>query len=166
MLIRVKTESVREVFLAIDSYEAETKERLARAVNRSLNAIRRGAKARIHSRSGYLAKRIRKTFDARVISGTVRSTAPHAHLVEFGTHGVRMAGSKAKLRSTNPVRAKPKVGLFGRRVPKAMKIPGIGYRMSYKHHGSKAHPYMSPAFSSERSRYIQNLQKALQPKKR
>ena len=74
MLIRVKTESVREVFLAIDNYEAETKERLARAVNRSLNAIRRGAKARIHSRSGYLAKRIRKTFDARVISGTVRST--------------------------------------------------------------------------------------------
>lgn len=153
MLVRVKSGSAKEVFSNLKKYDEKTREKLGKAVNRSLNAIRRGAKTRIHSVSGLLSRRIKKTYDSNVLSGTVRSTAPHAHLIEFGTRAIGETGSKAKPLSKNPVQAKGK----------AMVIPGIGFRKSYKHKGMKARPYMRPSFESERPKYIRNIEKAVKP---
>lgn len=164
MHITVKSKDAGQVIKALHTYEADTKNRLNAAINRSLNAIRRGAKRRIHKVTGNLSKHIRKTFDPRVSSGTVRSRAFHAHLIEFGTKGIGGQGSKAKPGSKNPVRAKKK-GLIGSK-PKAMVIPGIGFRFSYRHRGMKARPYLRPAFEEERPRYVKNIIRAVQPKEK
>lgn len=143
MKISCKMEGAQTVINNLKKYDDDTKAKIGKAVNKSLNAIRRNAKNKIHSRTGNLKKGIRKNFDARVTSGTVRSRAPHAHLVEFGT--------KAK-------------GVVKPRSAKAFRLPNGYMAKSFVHRGMKARPYLKPAYHEQKHKYVADLQKAVEHK--
>jgi len=59
------------------------------ATSQTAMAVQAGAKARAPVRTGLLRRSIKRSMDKRRGAAKVRATAPHAHLVEFGT--VRMS---------------------------------------------------------------------------
>ena len=77
-------------------------------------------------------------------NGKVASKAPHSHLVEFGTRPHSL--DKGARRKKMVVNDQPVSG----------KI---------MHPGTKAKPFMQPAYYTEREHYISNVKKAVQYQK-
>lgn len=144
MYLSIKNKGVKEAFENIERYDRETKTKITKRVNNSLNAIRRLAKKRINNRTGNLSKGIRKNFDSRVISGVVMSRAPHAHLVEFGTKGKGIVSVEKNGKGS-----------------KAFKMANGIFRASFVHKGTKAKPYLFPSFNEVRPKFYKGLVKDL-----
>lgn len=143
MKFTIETKGTETVIRGFKTYSEETRAALVKAVRLTVNAVHRKARANIHNRTGNLRRGIKKNFDPRVISGTVRSRAPHGHLVEFGTKG---KGEVKPRRS------------------KAFRTPTGGLFKSFIHKGMKPRPYLRPAFLSQQPKYIKAVQKAVEVK--
>lgn len=141
MHITCKTKGVKEVVTKIGKYDAETTKKVSDVVNGSLKNIAKGARQRLPtSKSGNLRKGLKKSFAKKNITGYVKETAPHAHLIEFGTKPHSLdKGTKRKV----------------------MVINGNPISGNVMHPGSKAKPFMQPAYYAERRNYVANMIKAV-----
>lgn len=150
MRITCKVSGVQSVVGNINLYSSQTQIKMVKVMNASCSKIKKGAVSRVHSRgtrvvSGGTRKVDLKsritTSRARADRGKffaeIKAKAPHAHLVEFGT----------KSHILNPT-------------GKAIMINGVFIRGPVKHPGSKAYPFMQPAYYAERRNYIRNIREA------
>lgn len=143
MRITCKTKGVQDVIANLKKYDEDTRERVGVVVNTSLKNIARGARQRLpQSKTGNLRKGLKKKYVKKDVGGFVKATAPHSHLIEFGTkrHSLDKGAKK-----------------------KVMVINGNPVSGEIIHPGSKPRPFMQPAYYQERSNYIEGLKKAVKP---
>lgn len=141
MHITCKTKGVQEVIANLKKYDEETRGRVGVVVNTSLKNIAKGARLRLpQSKTGNLRKGLKKKYSKKATGGTVTSNAPHSHLIEFGTKPHKIAVKRKKVLSDGSI--------LGKEV---------------MHPGSKARPFLQPAYYQERSNYIEGLKKAVKP---
>ncbi len=141
MRITCKTQGVQAITDKIGKYGIETDKKLDNVVNGSLKNIAAGARKRLPSgKTGNLRKGLKKSFSKKKHTGTVKETAPHGHLVEFGTKPHSLdKGAKRKV----------------------MVINGNPVSGNVMHPGAKKNPFMQPAYYTERANYIANIKKAV-----
>lgn len=134
---------------ALEKALNELPEKIERNIIRSalragLKSIKAEAEARVPVRSGELRKSIKikaKLIKGRPVAAVTAGNkqAWYAHLVEFGTGGF-YEGTGKSVGGPYVIKAKTKRGLF---------IPGGAHPvMSVTHPGSKAQPFMRPAFDA------------------
>lgn len=141
MRITCKTKGVQEVIANLKKYDEDTQQRVGEVVNTSLKNIAKGARSRLpQSKTGNLRKGLKKKYSKKATGGTVTSNAPHSHLIEFGTKPHKIAVKGKKVLSDGSI--------LGKEV---------------MHPGSKARPFLQPAYYQERSNYIEGLKKAVKP---
>ena len=83
--VEVPANEVAKVLREIDRMKPQARRAVVNSLQKSTKAIARGARSRIRSKTGNLRKRIKVKVDTDKLEGTVKSTSPHTHLVEYGT---------------------------------------------------------------------------------
>ena len=124
----------------VRKYDEQTQKEIKRATRDGIDAVHaaavRGAPIRA---TGNLRRGIEQSFDEKTCSGQVRATAPHAHLVEFGT----------RERVTAPIRKK------------ALKI-NAGFVRGWTFTGKMPKkPFMRPAIEKERANIETSIERAI-----
>ena len=137
--VEVPANEVAKVLREIDRMKPQARRAVVNSLQKSTKAMARGARSRIRSKTGNLRKRIKVKVDTDKLEGTVKSTAPHTHLVEYGT--------KRHLLSKNK---------------KVLKINGQLVKGDVYHPGSKPRPFMRPAFEEEAPNFVRNVRKELE----
>lgn len=153
MRITCKTKGVSEITNKIGKYGADTDTRLDNVVNGSLKNIAAGARRRIPiGKTKNLRKGLKKSYSKKNHTGYVKETAPHGHLVEFGTkpHALTKGASRDSERAAKRKRNYVQV-INGN--------PVDGEHIM--HPGVKANPFMQPAYYAERANYIAGVKKAV-----
>lgn len=158
MRLTVKPKGVKAIIDSIEKYDKETTQRIGDAVNGSLKNIAKGIRTRLpSSKTGNLRRGIKKSYSKKRMSGEVKSTAPHAHLLEFGTksHALTKGTSRDAGRAAKRGR---------KHVDAIMVISGnVVDGEHIIHPGSKPKPSMQPAYYAEKPNYIANIIKAVKP---
>lgn len=154
MQIRCKVKDVKTTMDNIERYDFAAQQKLVKAINGSLGRISKGAKQRVSScgvRTNSAGRKLdiksrittsRANYVKGKFGGKVESKAPHSHLVEFGTR--KHSLDKGARRKTMVINGQPITG-------KVM------------HPGTKAKPFLQPAYYAERVRYISDVRKAVKP---
>lgn len=137
----VKVTGARQVATAFSKLDYELQRRLRDAIRESTEAVARGARARVHVRTGELKSTIRTEY----------SPEGHVGFVKAGFGKLRR-----RSRSTGK----------RRRVRTAKTTTGTGaYAMVVEygspHRGVAARPYLRPAFHAERSRHRARIEAAV-----
>lgn len=137
----IKEEAFRAM-VDVQKYDEETQKNIRKATRDGVAAVHAAAvRAAPIRATGNLRKGIVQEFDERTCSGKVRATAPHAHLIEFGT----------RERVTAPIRKK------------ALKI-GEGFVRGWTFTGKiPKKPFMRPAIEKERPKIETSIEKAVKP---
>lgn len=136
-------EAVEKAIRNIDRYTARTREGIQRTIARGTEAIYSTAvRMAPHGPTGNLKAGLRRKVSG--VSGQVMSTAPHSHLVEFGT-GPRITYGNPKKGSRHAMR-----------LPDGRFVKGDIYngRMRKK-------PFMRPAFMEERDKIESEMKKVV-----
>jgi len=155
MKLTVKPKNVQAVLNNMQKYDKDTTQRIGEAVNNSLKNIAKGVRSRLPTaRSGKLRKGVKKSYSKKKMYGEVKSTAPHAHLIEFGTeaHALTKGASRDAKRAAKRGRNYVMV-INGNPVDGEHVV----------HPGSKAHPAVQPAYYAEKPNYIASIIKAVKP---
>lgn len=126
----------------VQKYDEETQKKIRKATRDGVAAVHataiRAAPIRV---TGNLRRGIVQEFDEKTCSGKVRATAPHSHLVEFGT----------RERVTAPLRKK------------ALKI-AEGFVRGFTFTGKMPKkPFLRPAMEKERTAIEANIERAVKP---
>ncbi|EHG22289.1 HK97 gp10 family phage protein [Selenomonas infelix ATCC 43532] len=126
----------------VQKYDEKTQKEIRQATRDGVAAVHAAAVRTAPIRAtGNLRKGIEQEFDEKTCSGKVRATAPHSHLVEFGT----------RERVTAPIRKK------------ALKI-GEGFVRGWTFTGKMPKkPFMRPAIEKERPNIEARIEKAVKP---
>lgn len=130
----------------IDAYDGKARLRVERVMANATRRIKNGAIRRVAVRSGTLKKSIKSSFSAPKLTGTIRATAPHAHLIEFGARATTAEPEKKKFLKFE--RSSGKV-VYVRRA----RIPARSPR-----------PFITPAYEAERANLINDIKKAVDDK--
>ena len=143
--IKIFANIKEEVFLTmanVQKYDEETQQRIRKATRDGVAAVHAAAvRAAPIRATGNLRKGIMQEFDEKTCSGKVRATAPHSHLVEFGT----------RERVTAPLRKK------------ALKIAD-GFVRGFTFTGKMPKkPFMRPAIEKERPNIEAQIERAVKP---
>jgi len=77
--------SVRQALGNFSNYDAKTRRKIAKAVEKSMKEIERGAKSRVPVRTSELKKHITASFDPVTMKGSITANTFYAHFSEFGT---------------------------------------------------------------------------------
>ena len=142
MRLTVKAKGTKEIIDNIKKYDEETQVKVGTVINNSLKAIAKGMRSRLPKKmTGNLRRGIKKSFSKKKLVGSARATAPHSHLIEFGTKPHAISARRKKVLAI-------KGNIVGKKV---------------MHPGAKAKPFMQPAYYAERNNYISNLEKAVKP---
>ena len=137
----IKEEAFR-VMVDIQKYDETTQKKIRKATREGIAAVHAAAvRAAPICATGNLRRGIVQEFDEKTCSGKVRATAPHSHLVEFGT----------RERVTAPLRKK------------ALKI-AEGFVRGFTFTGKMPKkPFLRPAMEKERAAIEANIERAVQP---
>ena len=128
----------------ISNYSTEIREKIRAEVQTGCANIRdRAIRGAPKGETGNLAAGIKMEMSPRGASGVIKSTAPHSHLVEFGT-GVRITMN----RPTGHKRAMVINGNFVRGMIRTGKMP--------------KRPFMRPAVEAEKPNIEEAIKKVLQ----
>ena len=137
----IKEEAFR-VMVDIQKYDETTQKKIRKATREGIAAVHAAAvRAAPIRATGNLRRGIVQEFDEKTCSGKVRATAPHSHLVEFGT----------RERVTAPLRKK------------ALKI-AEGFVRGFTFTGKMPKkPFLRPAMEKERTAIEANIERAVKP---
>ena len=126
----------------VQKYDEETQKKIRKATRDGVAAVHAAAvRAAPIRATGNLRRGIVQEFDEKTCSGKVRATAPHSHLVEFGT----------RERVTAPLRKK------------ALKI-AEGFVRGFTFTGKMPKkPFLRPAMEKERTAIEANIERAVKP---
>ena len=126
----------------VQKYDEETQKKIRKATRDGVAAVHAAAVRVAPIRAtGNLRRGIVQEFDEKTCSGKVRATAPHSHLVEFGT----------RERVTAPLRKK------------ALKI-AEGFVRGFTFTGKMPKkPFLRPAMEKERTAIEANIERAVKP---
>lgn len=162
--IQVDIKDVKTVMRNYKAFDVAVQAQLEKVTNRSLGKVARGAKQRVSSRGVRTNAKGRKLdiksrittqrakFSKGRTGGIVWSKAPHSHLVEFGTK----AHALTKGTTNSERRAK------GGKKQLVMVINGNPVSGTHiMHPGSKAKPFLQPAYLQERGNYIDAVKSAV-----
>ena len=143
--IKIFANIKEEVFLAmanVRKYDEQTQQRIRAATRDGVAAAHAAAvRAAPIRATGNLRRGIVQEFDEKTCSGKVRATAPHSHLVEFGT----------RERVTAPLRKR------------ALKIVE-GFVRGFTFTGKMPKkPFLRPAMEKERAAIESNIERAVKP---
>lgn len=137
----------------IGIYDGKMRLAVEKAVRNGGQRVGRGAKNRVAARSGKLKRSIRTSFSRVKIESSVKVYMPHAHLIEFGTkpHALTKGSSRDAARAQK------------RRKTHVLVVNGRPIDGSHVvHPGSKARPFLRPAYESEVGRIIKDVKKAVE----
>lgn len=145
--ITTKSKNVNAVISTLKYFTTATQSDVIKIINKSLATIKKSAKAaapsrgvrRTGKRKVDLKSRIgmsKARLDKGKYGGKVVSRAPHSHLVEFGTkaHIINKGGKR-----------------------RVMLVNGTPVSGEIQHSGSKAKPFMRPAYYKERGNFERNV---------
>lgn len=137
----IKEEAFRAM-VDVQKYDEETQKKIRKATRDGIAAVHAAAvRAAPIRATGNLRRGIVQEFDEKTCSGKVRATAPHSHLVEFGT----------RERVTAPLRKK------------ALKI-AEGFVRGFTFTGKMPKkPFLRPAMEKERTAIEANIERAVKP---
>lgn len=143
--IKIFANIKEEVFRAmvdVQKYDEQTQRAIRKATRDGVAAVYDAAiRAAPIRATGNLRRGIEQAFDEKTCAGQVRATAPHAHLVEFGT----------RERVTAPLRKK------------ALKI-NAGFVRGWTFTGKMPKkPFMRPAIEKERANIESSIERAMKP---
>lgn len=148
----VRVEGLSELQKILDGLPDKLERNIVRSALRAgLKGMKAEVEARIPVRTGKLRQSVK--LKTKLVKGKPNAAvtvgnkeAWYAHLVEFGTGG-NYQGTGKTVGGPYVIKAKNKKGLF---------VPGASHPvMSVTHPGSKAQPFMRPAFDAGNSAAIQ-----------
>ena len=135
-------EAIYKITADIKKYDEETQNRIKQAVRNGTKGVYENAvRAAPMKRTGNLKTGITMEMSDREATGVVKSTAPHSHLVEFGT----------KQRFVTPT------------IHKALKIKSQFVRGVITSGKMPKKPFMRPAIEKERPKIETAIKGALTP---
>ena len=137
----IKEEAFRAM-VDVQKYDEKTQKEIRQATRDGVAAVHATAvRAAPIRATGNLRRGVVQEFDEKTCSGKVRATAPHSHLVEFGT----------RERVTAPLRKK------------ALKI-AEGFVRGWTFTGKMPKkPFMRPAMEKERAAIEASIERAVKP---
>ena len=143
-MIRIDTSELDHFAVEITKLDDKTEENVKKVLKNSAFNIEANAKKNLNSNksvvTGHLSRGI--TTDIKGLEATIHtSNIKYAPMVEYGT--------KAHI-----IKAKNKKALYWKSASHPVK--------SVRHPGSKAKPYLIPAFEKEKDTFVKNLKEAIE----
>ena len=138
-MIKIDSSALNKISVEVGKLSDEVKNDVRKVVKNSAFNIERNAKSSVSVKTGHLKRSIStKMGDMEATIHT--SNLKYAPMVEFGTRA-------------HIIRAKNKKALYWKGATHPVK--------QVNHPGSKAKPYLEPAFESEKDKFIENLKEAI-----
>lgn len=138
-IVRVSTAELSQALKSIDVYDGKTRLKVEKALLGGTRRVASGARTRVAVRSGKLKRSIKTSFSRVKLEGHVKAVQPYAPLVEFGTRPHKIPSKKKKLR-----------------------VNGKLVAGDIQHPGSKARPFLIPAFEAEAPNITKDVLKAVE----
>ena len=143
-MIKIDTSDLNRFSVEVASLSGKSKDKIKEVLKNSAFNIESKAKKNINSnksvKTGHLIRSI--STDVKGLEATIHtSNLKYAPMVEFGT--------KAHI-----IRPKNKKALYWKGATRPIK--------QVNHPGSKAKPYLIPAFEDEKDKFIENLKEAIE----
>ena len=143
-MIRIDTSDLNRFSVEVASLSGKSEDKIKEVLKNSAFNIESKAKKNINSnksvKTGHLIRSI--STDVKGLEATIHaSNLKYAPMVEFGT--------KAHI-----IRPKNKKALYWKGATRPIK--------QVNHPGSKAKPYLIPAFEDEKDKFIENLKEAIE----
>jgi len=127
-IMKVSTAELSNAINSIDLYDGKTRLKVEDVLNQGAKWVANGARQRVAVRSGKTKNSIKSSLSRPKLESYVKATTPQAHLVEFGVKPHSLdKGAKRKV----------------------MVINGHPVSGKIMHPGTKARPFMKPAFEAE-----------------
>ena len=143
-MIRIDTSELDHFAVEITKLDDKTEENVKKVLKNSAFNIEANAKKNLNSNKSVVTGHLRRgiTTDIKGLEATIHtSNIKYAPMVEYGT--------KAHI-----IKAKNKKALYWKGASHPVKV--------VKHKGSKAKPYLIPAFEKEKDTFINDLKEAIE----
>lgn len=138
-VVRVSTAELSQALKSIDVYDGKTRLKVEKALLGGTKRVASGARTRVAVKSGRTKRSIRTGFSRVKMEGQVKVGQPTAHLLEFGSRPHKIPSKKKKLR-----------------------VNGQFVAGDIQHPGSKARPFLIPAFEAEAPNITKDVLKAVE----
>lgn len=144
-MIKIELKGADEVSRYMTIYKKETKRNIQEVIKKATYRVTKGAKEKLTSNGSVDTGRLRSSIVSKVTSmqGISGSNVKYAKAIEEGS-------------PPHIIRAKNKKYLYWAGASHPVK--------QVNHPGSKAKPYLIPAYEKELPRYMEDLSKAIEPK--
>ena len=143
-MIRIDTSELDKFTVEISNLSGKTEENVKKVLKNSAFNIEANAKKNLSSNKSVVTGHLRRgiTTDIKGLEATIHtSNIKYAPMVEYGT--------KAHI-----IKAKNKKALYWKGASHPVK--------SVRHPGSKAKPYLMPAFEKEKDTFVKNLKEVIE----
>lgn len=141
-IMKVSTAELSNAIQSINAYDGKSRLGVEKALQDGAKWVANGARQRVAVRSGKTKRSIKNSFSRQKLESYVKATTHNAHLIEFGTR-------------PHKIRIKRK---------KVLVIEGGMAGKEVMHPGTRARPFMRPAFEAEAPNITKEILKVVQTK--
>ena len=142
-MIKINTDEIDKFAVELTELSEKSRDNVQKAIKKSAFNIETNAKKNLASNKSVVTGHLRRGIATQIgdMEATIHtSNIKYASMVEFGT-------------KPHIIRAKNKKALYWKGASHPVK--------QVNHPGSKAKPYLIPAFESEKDKFIENLKEAI-----
>ncbi len=143
-MIKINTDEIDKFAVELIKLSEESKGNVQKAIKKSAFNIESQAKKNLASNKSVVTGHLRRSIATKM--GDLEATI-HTSNVKYAV--IVEKGSKAHV-----IRPKNKKALYWKGAKRPVKL--------VNHPGSKAKPYLEPAFESEKDKFIENLKEAIE----
>ena len=142
-IMKVSTSEMSNAIQSINAYDGKSRLGVEKALQDGAKHVASGAMQRVAVRSGKTKRSIKNSFSRQKLESYVKATTHNAHLIELGTKPHSLSkGAKRKI----------------------MVINGHPVSGEVTHPGTRARPFMRPAFEAEAPNITKEILKVVQTK--
>jgi HK97 gp10 family phage protein len=142
-MIKINTNEIDKFAVELTELSEKSRDNIQKAVKKSAFNIESQAKKNLASNKSVVTGHLRRSIATKM--GDLEATI-HTSNVKYAV--IVEKGSKAHI-----IRPKNKKALYWKGAKRPVKL--------VNHPGSKAKPYLEPAFESEKDKFIENLKEAI-----
>ena len=142
-MIKINTDEIDKFAVELVELSEKSRDNVQKAIKKSAFNIEANAKKNLASNKSVITGHLRRSIVTKM--GDLEATI-HTSNVKYAV--IVEKGSKAHI-----IRPKNKKALYWKGAKRPVKL--------VNHPGSKAKPYLEPAFESEKDKFIENLKEAI-----
>jgi HK97 gp10 family phage protein len=142
-MIKINTDEIDKFAVELTELSEKSRDNIQKAIKKSAFNIESQAKKNLASNKSVVTGHLRRSIATKM--GDLEATI-HTSNVKYAV--IVEKGSKAHI-----IRPKNKKALYWKGAKRPVKL--------VNHPGSKAKPYLEPAFESEKDKFVENLKEAI-----